>query len=73
MQLYEQNEHRVIIMAKWTASQSNNKDEDEPGTKQPRDFLAVLCETGAEQYGEILNFPAHPAKLSSHFSSVFIV
>ena len=46
-------------MAKRTASQreADDKDEDEHAdTKRPRDFLAVLFETGSEKYGEVLNF-----------------
>ena len=53
IQLHEQNKRRR------TASQrdADDKDEDEhAGPKRPRDFLAVLHETGAEKYGEILNF-----------------
>ena len=51
--------NRRTSMAKRTASQrdADDKDEDEhAGPKRPRDFLAVLHETGAEKYGEILNF-----------------
>ena len=45
--------HWVIIKAKQTVpSQSDDKYEDEPGTKRPQDFLAVLYETGAETYGD---------------------
>ena len=46
-----------MIMAKWTVNQHDEKYEDEPGTKRPRDFLTVLY---AEKYGEVqwtLNYP----------------
>lgn len=52
---------QAMIMAKRIVSQSDEKYEDKPGTKRPRDFLAVLYETDAEKhekYGEVPNFDA---------------
>ena len=42
----------AIIMAKWTVSQYDDKDEDEPGTRWPRDFLAIINETSAKKYSQ---------------------